>query len=434
MSNSIVQKTIGFFNSQQASPLTVTGHFSGNTTAGNLLVAICTALTAQPGAGVTPTIAAPSTPGFTWTLAAQSTNPNAELFFGNYYESSEAIYIMENAPSMSPSAITTLQVSAPITGSGFIQAGFALLEVSGLSPSAVIDQIVVQIGSSGTPSAGNLVVTGVNDWVLVAAYGAPSITGIYINPGFTQLSDGTFMGVVEHILDAPAGLYSAGFEGTTSDPWIVIGISFFGVPPPPFSCAPVGPNGVVVGDLSLYIGPATALYETPVPTTAIAVSESYSQGRSAIILDFNDSEGLYARDLGVVFTWPISSGTILDLCQPSIIPMDDDVYQRMSFHFLMKSLGLTGWGHIRELNLAYSSTTPLTLLLTFDQWPSITLTIPSSSGNEIKQKIVLPPNKFKLVEGFLSSSSPFLLWTSDSELKLGEWGRTEGYRVLKAFS
>lgn len=205
-------------------------------------------------------------------------------------------------------------------------------------------------------------------------------------------------------------------------------------PLPTTPCVPSGGNGVYVEDLQLYIGPATALYETPVPAANITVNESTTQGRNAIILDFNDSEGLYARDLGVVFTWPISSGTILDLWQPSIIPLDDDVYQRLSFHFLMKSLGGVGWQHAREMNIAYNSTTPLTLLLTFDQWPPITLTLPSSGGIEIKSKVTLPPNKWKLVEGFISSSSPFLLWQNDLEFKVGTWGRTEPYRVLKPFS
>lgn len=200
------------------------------------------------------------------------------------------------------------------------------------------------------------------------------------------------------------------------------------------ACIPAGGNGAYFSDLQLYVGPATALYESPIPGQAIATNESYNQGRTAIIIDFNDSEGVYARDMGVVFSWPISSGTILDLWQPSIIPLDEDIHQRLSFHFLMKSLGGVGWQHAREMNVAYNSTDPVTLLLTFDQWPSITITLPSSNGSEIKTKVVLPPNKWKLIEGFLSCSVPFLFWSNDMELKIGTWGRTDGYRVLKPFS
>jgi hypothetical protein len=200
------------------------------------------------------------------------------------------------------------------------------------------------------------------------------------------------------------------------------------------SCIPNYTSGLFVSDLSLYIGPATSLYASPVPTVSIAVNESVTQGRNAIILDFNNSEGLYARDLGVVFSWPVGSGVILDLWQPTIIPEQDDLYNRLSYHFLLNALGLTGWGHIRELNIAHNATAPINLLLQFDQWPNINLTIPSAGGATTKVKVVLPANKFKMVEGFLSSSQPFMLWGESCELKLGQWGRSDGYRVLKPFS
>jgi hypothetical protein len=215
-------------------------------------------------------------------------------------------------------------------------------------------------------------------------------------------------------------------------------VLIFELPPVVAPCVPLVNNelvnGVYIDDLSLYIGPATALYETPVPTSQIKVNESTTQGRTALILDFNDSDGLYARDLGVAFSWPISSGTILDLWQPTIIPEQDDLYNRLSYHFLINALGLTGWGHIRELNIAHNATAPLTLLLQFDQWPDITLTIPSASGDTVKVKVVLPPNKFKMVEGWLSCSQPFMLWAESCEMKLGQLGRADGYKVLKPFS
>lgn len=195
-----------------------------------------------------------------------------------------------------------------------------------------------------------------------------------------------------------------------------------------------------IPDLQLNISPYTALYTELVPDSALTVNEDRSGGRTAIILDFNNSDGLLARDLGTVFEWATVADTVLEVWQPSIIPLDDDVYQRMSFHFLMKSLGLTGWGHLREINLAYLSNAPLNILLTFDQWPDISLTVPSSDGAEIKQKIIVPPNKFKLVECFVTSSSqatgplPWKLWSSDVQFKIGEWGRTGAYRVLKPLS
>jgi hypothetical protein len=192
-----------------------------------------------------------------------------------------------------------------------------------------------------------------------------------------------------------------------------------------------------ITDLGLTITPSAALYTQPVADGVISVNESSAQGRKAIVLDFNNSEGLYVRDLGTILQWPTSLGTVLDIWQPSIIPLDDDVYDRLSFHFLMKSLGGVGWQHVREMNIPFASTTDLTLLLTFGVGAvpaSITLNIPNSGGQETKTKVTLPPNKFKIAEGFLSSTQPFKLWGSDLELKIKSWGSSEPYRIVRPMS
>ena len=193
-------------------------------------------------------------------------------------------------------------------------------------------------------------------------------------------------------------------------------------------------NGVFVPDLGLFIIPATALYNDLIPNAALKSSESTAEGRHSIIVDFNNNEGTYARDLGTIFTWDLQSDTILDVWQPSIIPLDGEVYDRLSFHCLMTSLNNVGWQHAREMNISHASQADLTLLLTFDQWPNIVVTVPNSGGQEIKQKVTLPPNKFKLVEVFISSTLPFKLWASDLEMKIGQWGRSDAYRVLKPVS
>jgi hypothetical protein len=249
----------------------------------------------------------------------------------------------------------------------------------------------------------------------------------------------------------PLGDTGDGGPATSAELYILFNIAFVGgvtpppppPPPPPPSgmCAAVDDsgtpiNGVFIEDLSLFIIPSTALYTEPVPNSAITVNEDYSQGRPQIVLDFNDSDGLYARDLGTIFTWPISSGTILGVWQPSIIPFREDIYNRLSFHFLIDSLQLKGWGSIREFNFAFQSETDLTLLLTFDTGAvpqEIPIVIPNSGGDYAKVKITAPVNKFKMVEGFLSSAEPFSLWTQDCEMKLGEWGRTDSYRMVKPF-
>jgi len=99
----------------------------------------------------------------------------------------------------------------------------------------------------------------------------------------------------------------------------------------------------------------------------------------------------------------------------------------------LTSLGLTGWGHIRELNIAYASATPLTVVLSFDAWPSITLTLSSSGGAlvQAKIKVTVPVNKFKLMSLRVFSTGPFYLFENDLEVKCKQWGSTEAFSILK---
>jgi hypothetical protein len=99
----------------------------------------------------------------------------------------------------------------------------------------------------------------------------------------------------------------------------------------------------------------------------------------------------------------------------------------------MTSLGMIGWAHAREMNIAHLSTADLTLILTFDGWPAITLTIPNSAGTQKKVKVTLPPNKFKLIGFRLFSTEDFRLFLGDVELKVKDWGSTGEYQILRPF-
>lgn len=193
----------------------------------------------------------------------------------------------------------------------------------------------------------------------------------------------------------------------------------------------------VIADLSLTITPTYALYTHNVADATMNVNESDVEGRKAIILNFNNAEGLYTRDLGTIFQWPTTEGTILDVWQPSIAPMDDDVYDRLSYHCLMTSLGMEGWGHCREMNIAYAATADVILRLDFGvgAYPTnLQLLLPHTSGLETKLKVTMPANKFKLVEVFFTSGKPFKFWASDLEMKIGQWGTFAAYRVARPVS
>ena len=283
----------------------------------------------------------------------------------------------------------------------------------------------------------------------------------------------------------------------------------------------------VITDLSLTITPSTALYTAPVNDAIINAYESVQEGRHAIVLDFNQGGGLYARDLGTIFQWPTQSGTILYVWQPSIIAMPEGIYGRatdwldsggakfiqgviieadsfntpktfflqdsdtLALHPLnetpatfnqqsvqafscvpfvahsarvistdgvewriwstklvsqpwpelcfnwqteLTSLGMIGWGHVREMNVPYVSTSLVTLVLTFDAWPTITITLPSTAGLQAKTKVTLPANKFKLIGlQTFSTGAAHRIFADDLQLKIKSWGSTEAYQILRPF-
>lgn len=316
------------------------------------------------------------------------------------------------------------------------------------------------------------------------------------------------------------------FSATCGSPDVIVAI-FLSIATP---CVVQDLNGniisVFIPDLSLSIAPATALYTNIIPASQIQFYETHTEGRAELVLDFNNGGGVYARDMGTIFAWPMTSRIHLDVWQPSMLPQPEGIYGRatdwdnggtpgnkfiqgvmveadsfnvaktfflqdsdtLALHALnecpavfnlqsekafscsafiahsvrvissdgvawkvfsakpvfqpwpeqtlnwqteMTSLGLTGWGHLRELNIAHVSTQDLTLKLTFDAWPTITIVIPNSGGVQNKTKITLPANKFKLVGLQLTSLAKFNVFASDLEAKLGEWGRQGSYQVLK---
>ena len=86
----------------------------------------------------------------------------------------------------------------------------------------------------------------------------------------------------------------------------------------------------LITDLQLTVKPATGLYKTIVPDGNITVQESDQGTRKAIVLDFNDGEGLYSSDLGTIFSWPTTARTILYVWQPSLVDQPEAIYDRGS--------------------------------------------------------------------------------------------------------
>lgn len=93
---------------------------------------------------------------------------------------------------------------------------------------------------------------------------------------------------------------------------------------------------MVISDIQLTVVPTTALYTNDIPDADITASESSTEGRKAIVLDYNGGDGVYARDMGCRFTWPVGKGTgwahgyetVLYVWQPSLLAQPENVYSR----------------------------------------------------------------------------------------------------------
>jgi hypothetical protein len=90
--------------------------------------------------------------------------------------------------------------------------------------------------------------------------------------------------------------------------------------------------------------------------------------------------------------------------------------------------GLMGYMHIRQISLCYQSTTSVTLTITaYDGTSPQSITLPSTGG--AVQKITVPVtfNKGQIFSYRASSSAPFQVFVSQSEVLVGQWQRNEGY-------
>jgi hypothetical protein len=95
--------------------------------------------------------------------------------------------------------------------------------------------------------------------------------------------------------------------------------------------------------------------------------------------------------------------------------------------------GQVGWQHVREMNVAHRSTADLTLVLTPDTGPAMSFVVPNSNNLVTKTKVTITVNKFKVMQYALFSTLPFYPFLNDMEVKLGLWGRTTPYQIIKPF-
>lgn len=96
------------------------------------------------------------------------------------------------------------------------------------------------------------------------------------------------------------------------------------------------------------------------------------------------------------------------------------------------SYGLQGYGHIRQIAVAWVSTQPVILTIsTVDGESPVPINIPSSGGVYNKQMFPVAANKGQLFLYRLSSTANFQVFEDDCEVHVGAWSRSAPYQVFK---
>ena len=236
---------------------TVRGHMFQSTLTGSLLVCEINSLVyANAGGAYVPVLGAPSTPGYTWTLAGVATSATQNLPDGSasgghaYITSSVAIYYLflganGNPSTMSSSVLTTQTTTFSGTwqtgGDENISSGFEITEWSGVSPLDIIT-VVIDSGISDTPDAGNIVVPNVYDLLFVGSnltggttfYPTPGVgyTGLddlaNVNSGLTDIPVVADI-MAQYMLNGFSGSYSTSFtpsDATKVQAWAAVAVSF----------------------------------------------------------------------------------------------------------------------------------------------------------------------------------------------------------------
>lgn len=96
------------------------------------------------------------------------------------------------------------------------------------------------------------------------------------------------------------------------------------------------------------------------------------------------------------------------------------------------SFGQNGYSHVKQLSVAYASTSPVNLTVTtYDGTSPATVVLPATGGAYQKATVPLSFNKGMLYFFQFSSLGGFQLWKDDLEAWVGNWNRQGPYSVFR---
>jgi hypothetical protein len=185
---------------------------------------------------------------------------------------------------------------------------------------------------------------------------------------------------------------------------------------------PAAPAGVVTKAMSLGAGVAPT---NTVPSGTVRTRIPLSVG-GVIVSDF----------LGLFLQWSDdftvqSTPTQLFAWQPSF---DIQPAKTIAWSTFGTSFGMQGYGHIRQIAIAWVSLQPITLTIaSFDGQSPLPITIPSSGGSYQKQMFPVSANKGQLFFFQATSPATFQIFENDIEIHVGPWARTGAYEIFRNF-
>ena len=197
--------------------------YATNTTGTNLLVLIAWAQSTIL-AGTAPTIATPTTSGFTWVAGPTATYTDGT----NGYGGRVSIFYIANAGAMS--SATSTSVTATRSTATATEVDFACYEFSGVVTTSPVDTSALNSNQTSTPTDGGTLVTSKTDLIIAAFEGEDNVA-----PGFTLgiASTSTSFGGSMYSLNKPSGsIDTAWGSGNTGLKWGACSIAFLPYIPP----------------------------------------------------------------------------------------------------------------------------------------------------------------------------------------------------------
>ena len=231
---------IQYSSGSESSSSPITTSFPQPTQEGNILLCLVQAATVQDGSPpALPVISPPSTPGFTWKLAAtESFQFLGTGFLGDpapYVAEVAAIYYILNAPSMAISVETSVSFTGGGCGMQIVE--FQSYPGASLGPTAIGSGYFTQAMTPTLVLSGpGLIVCFAEDPQFDTEFAAG--TGYSVIP---TVGIGTAIGGSQYQDIFGGGNYSTAFGPSIYGGWAMVAVSFL-IPPPPIRI-PAATNG-----------------------------------------------------------------------------------------------------------------------------------------------------------------------------------------------